>query len=134
MTTVDMKPISGHDGMANLCKPITAYDVQVRYNKYIYIYTCIYMYIWVDVNVFLLHTFLYCTILCTFSPLTGKYNVDPHDLSISGFSSGGGMAMQMHVSHSALFKGTAIFAGSKSSRDVYNLIRPIQRNSYIHWK
>ena len=33
MTTVDMKPISGHDGMANLCKPITAYDLQVRYNK-----------------------------------------------------------------------------------------------------
>ena len=28
-----MKPISGHDGMANLCKPITAYDLQVRYNN-----------------------------------------------------------------------------------------------------
>ena len=25
----------GHDGMANLCKPITAYDFHVRYNKYI---------------------------------------------------------------------------------------------------
>ena len=23
----------GHDKMANLCKPITAYDFQVRYNK-----------------------------------------------------------------------------------------------------
>ena len=23
----------GHDGMANLCKPITAYDFQVRYNN-----------------------------------------------------------------------------------------------------
>ena len=23
----------GHDGMANLCKPITAYDFHVRYNK-----------------------------------------------------------------------------------------------------
>ena len=33
MTTVDMKPISGHDGMANLCKPIMAYDLQVRYTK-----------------------------------------------------------------------------------------------------
>ena len=27
----------GHDGMANLCKPITAYDFHVRYNnKYLY--------------------------------------------------------------------------------------------------
>ena len=33
VTVVDMKPISGHDGMANLCKPITAYDLQVRYNN-----------------------------------------------------------------------------------------------------
>ena len=23
----------GHDGMANLCKPITAYDFHVRYNN-----------------------------------------------------------------------------------------------------
>ena len=27
----------GHDGMANLCKPITAYDFHVRYNKSSYI-------------------------------------------------------------------------------------------------
>ena len=26
----------GHDGMANLCKPITAYDFHVRYNKIVY--------------------------------------------------------------------------------------------------
>ena len=26
----------GHDGMANLCKPITAYDFHVRYNKMTY--------------------------------------------------------------------------------------------------
>ena len=26
----------GHDGMANLCKPITAYDFHVRYNKTVY--------------------------------------------------------------------------------------------------
>ena len=25
--------VGGHDGMANLCKPITAYDFHVRYNK-----------------------------------------------------------------------------------------------------
>ena len=25
----------GHDGMANLCKPITAYDFHVRYNNMI---------------------------------------------------------------------------------------------------
>ena len=29
----------GHDGMANLCKPITAYDFQVRYNNSGYIIT-----------------------------------------------------------------------------------------------
>ena len=36
MATVDMKPISGHDGMANLCKPNKAYDLQVRYNNISY--------------------------------------------------------------------------------------------------
>ena len=28
----------GHDGMANLCRPITAYDLQVRYNNICYPY------------------------------------------------------------------------------------------------
>ena len=33
----------GHDGMANLCKPITAYDFHVRYNNTIYhTITCYY--------------------------------------------------------------------------------------------
>ena len=27
----------GHDGMANLCKPITAYNFHVRYNKTVYL-------------------------------------------------------------------------------------------------
>ena len=31
----------GHDGMANHCKPITAYDFHVRYNNAIYMFVCI---------------------------------------------------------------------------------------------
>ena len=38
--------VGGHDGMANLCKPITAYDFHVRYNKHIYIHT--YIHTWLD--------------------------------------------------------------------------------------
>ena len=38
-----------------------------------------------------------------------KYNIS--DVSVSGFSSGGFMAVQLHVAYSATIKGAAIFAG-----------------------
>ena len=50
MTTVDITPISGHDYCQPLSQPITAYDLQVRYDnrryfsnfpcKYIDMYVC----------------------------------------------------------------------------------------------
>lgn len=40
-----------------------------------------------------------------------SYTLDPSLLSVSGLSSGGFMAVQLHFSHSSLFKGAAIFAG-----------------------
>ena len=36
----------GHDGMANLCKPITAYDFHVRYNKNEYVPSTLLVSIW----------------------------------------------------------------------------------------
>ena len=40
------------------------------------------------------------------------YNVDPDTVTVSGISSGGAMAVQVHVAYSATFKGAAIFAGA----------------------
>jgi len=42
----------------------------------------------------------------------GRYNIDPSRVSVSGISSGGAMAVQMHVAYSATFRGAAIFAGA----------------------
>jgi len=39
--------------------------------------------------------------------------VDKTQVSISGLSSGGVMATQMHVAYSSAFKGAAIIAGCK---------------------
>ena len=39
------------------------------------------------------------------------YGADPNSATVSGISSGGFQAVQMHVAFSALFKGAAIFAG-----------------------
>jgi predicted esterase len=41
----------------------------------------------------------------------GQYNADPNQVTVSGVSSGGAMAMQMHVAYSGTFKGAGIFAG-----------------------
>ena len=35
MTTVDITPISGHDDCQLLSQPVTAYDLQVRYDKHV---------------------------------------------------------------------------------------------------
>jgi poly(3-hydroxybutyrate) depolymerase len=42
----------------------------------------------------------------------GSYNVDPAKIFVAGISSGGAFAVQMHVAHSATFKGAAIYAGT----------------------
>jgi poly(3-hydroxybutyrate) depolymerase len=39
------------------------------------------------------------------------YNIDPARISVSGLSSGGHMATQLHVAHSSLFSGAAVIAG-----------------------
>lgn len=41
-----------------------------------------------------------------------SYNGDPHQVTVSGVSSGGAMAVQAHVAYSGTFKGAAIFAGN----------------------
>lgn len=39
------------------------------------------------------------------------YHIDPAKVFVAGISSGGFFAVQMHVAHSATFKGAAIYAG-----------------------
>lgn len=42
----------------------------------------------------------------------GAYNVDPSSVSVSGFSSGGFMTVQLGVAYSDIFKvGFGVFAG-----------------------
>lgn len=40
------------------------------------------------------------------------YNVDPAQTTVSGISSGGAMAVQMHVAYSGTFRAAAVFAGA----------------------
>ena len=40
-----------------------------------------------------------------------RYNADPAQVTVSGISSGGIMAVQMHVAYSGTFNGAAVFAG-----------------------
>ena len=40
-----------------------------------------------------------------------RYQIDPAKVFVAGISSGGFAAVQMHVAHSATFKGAAIYAG-----------------------
>ena len=40
-----------------------------------------------------------------------RYQIDPAKVFVAGISSGGFTAVQMHVAHSATFKGAAIYAG-----------------------
>ncbi|MBI1891933.1 MAG: fibronectin type III domain-containing protein [Burkholderiales bacterium] len=41
-----------------------------------------------------------------------RFNADPVQVTVSGISSGGAMAVQAHVAYSGTFKGAAIFAGA----------------------
>jgi poly(3-hydroxybutyrate) depolymerase len=40
-----------------------------------------------------------------------RYQIDPSKIFVAGISSGGFTAVQMHVAHSSVFKGAAIYAG-----------------------
>jgi poly(3-hydroxybutyrate) depolymerase len=44
-------------------------------------------------------------------PPLGAYGIDIQQTSVSGVSSGGAMAVQMHVSHSSLMRGVGVIAG-----------------------
>jgi poly(3-hydroxybutyrate) depolymerase len=44
-------------------------------------------------------------------PPLGSYGVDIQQTSVSGVSSGGAMAVQMHVAHSSLMRGIGVIAG-----------------------
>lgn len=45
------------------------------------------------------------------APVLGTYNVEPTQITISGFSAGGFFAMQMGIAYSSVFAGVGIFAG-----------------------
>tara|TARA_R110002050_G_C8934323_1_gene512210 strand:- start:426 stop:1445 length:1020 start_codon:yes stop_codon:yes gene_type:complete len=44
-------------------------------------------------------------------PTLYSYNIDPDRTTVSGVSSGGYMAVQMHVAYSSLIQGAGVFAG-----------------------
>src|SRR5262245_28880302 len=44
-------------------------------------------------------------------PALKAYGVDIHQTSVSGVSSGGAMAVQMHVAHSSIMRGVGVIAG-----------------------
>src|SRR5262245_55274416 len=45
------------------------------------------------------------------TPRLGAYGADITQTSVSGVSSGGAMAMQMHVAHSSIMRGVGVIAG-----------------------
>ena len=61
---------------------------------------------------YLLETFAGVMSLTAAQPCLGVYNVDPSSVSISGFSSGGFMTVQLGVAYSDVFNvGFGVFAG-----------------------
>jgi len=48
-----------------------------------------------------------------------NYKVDRKKISVSGMSSGGAMATQMHVAYSSVFMGVGIIAAGKHSLDCH---------------
>src|SRR5690242_6083935 len=44
-------------------------------------------------------------------PPLAPYAIDIHQTSVSGVSSGGAMAVQMHVAHSSIMRGVGVIAG-----------------------
>ncbi len=62
----------------------------------------------------LMHSVAYLLIVCGVIALAqSASNIDKYkikDVTVSGISSGGYMAVQMHISHSSIINGSAIFA------------------------
>lgn len=63
------------------------------------------------VPIFVILNFLRCYAGYIEAPKLGAYGADSNGVSVSGISSGAYMATQMHVAHSALFKGVGIVSG-----------------------
>jgi len=57
--------------------------------------------------------FRYQTVWTSSIEIAGKYKVDRSKISVSGFSSGGAMATQMHVAYSSVFMGVGIISGGQ---------------------
>jgi poly(3-hydroxybutyrate) depolymerase len=61
--------------------------------------------------------YIFALNLCWISPVLAAppplpaYGVDIHQTSVSGVSSGGAMAVQMHVAHSSIMRGVGVIAG-----------------------
>jgi len=55
----------------------------------------------------------YQTVLTCSIDVAGRYKVDRSKISVSGISSGGAMAPQMHVAYSSVFMGVGIVAGGQ---------------------
>jgi hypothetical protein len=62
-------------------------------------------------NFFVLALVVLCMLAFTYSVPSGIGAYKVSDVTVSGISSGGYMAVQMHISHSATVNGSAIFAG-----------------------
>ncbi len=57
------------------------------------------------------HTFMRCFhLMQTFIYILARYNVRHDAVTVSGFSSGASLATQLHLSHSKLFHGVALFS------------------------
>ena len=50
-------------------------------------------------------------LLLSAPPSLKAYGIDIHQTSVSGVSSGGAMAVQMHVAHSSIMRGVGVIAG-----------------------
>src|SRR5215475_9960381 len=61
--------------------------------------------------VFFLNPCFVSPVLATTAPPLPAYGVDIHQTSVSGVSSGGAMAVQMHIAHSAIMRGVGVIAG-----------------------
>ena len=52
-------------------------------------------------------------VILTTTKIAGMYKIDRSKISVSGISSGGGMATQMHVAYSSVFMGVGVLSACK---------------------
>jgi poly(3-hydroxybutyrate) depolymerase len=57
---------------------------------------------------------LFCLIVFINASELSRYTVS--DITVSGISAGGYMAVQLHVTYSSIINGTAVFAGVREER------------------